>query len=122
MAGVSYITYKISDDKKKIVTDKIAEKGESFDDLVQTFADSGNACRYAVIDVPFTTDDDRTTSKLVFISWIPDDGKIREKMLYAGSKEYLKSCLQGVGIHIHATDLSELDFETVVEPKCKMFT
>ena len=67
-------------DKKKIVTDKIADKEDSFDDLVQSFADGGNACRYAVVDVPFTTDDDRTTSKLVFISWIPDEGKIREKI------------------------------------------
>jgi cofilin len=43
-------------------------------------------------------------------------------MLYSGSKEALKSALIGVGIHINATDMSELDFEEAILPVVKKFT
>ena len=42
-------------------------------------------------------------------------------MLYSGSKEAIKSALNGVGIHINATDHSELDLETAILPTVKKF-
>lgn len=67
------------------------------------------------------SDDGRPTSKLVFITWNPDSGSIRDKMLYSGSKEAIKSALNGVGIHINATDRAELDLETSILPVVKKF-
>ena len=67
------------------------------------------------------SDDGRPTSKLVFITWNPDTGSIRNKMLYSGSKEAIKSALNGVGIHINATDRAELDLESSVLPVVKKF-
>lgn len=43
----------------------------------------------------------------------PDTAKVKSKMLYASSKEALKRVLVGVGIHLTATDVSELDREYI---------
>jgi len=81
-----------------------------------------NEPRYAAVDIKFETDDGRETSKLVLISWIPDTAKIKLKMLYAGSKEVLKSSMAGgIGILINANDHSDLDFETSIMPHVKKF-
>jgi cofilin len=74
-----------------------------------------------LIDLEFESRDGRPTSKLVFITWNPDTGSIREKMLYSASKEAIKAALSGVGIHINATDHAELDFESSILPVVKKF-
>jgi hypothetical protein len=42
-------------------------------------------------------------------------------MVYAGSKEAIKRALVGCGIHLNATDKSELEF-THILPQIKRFT
>ena len=74
-----------------------------------------------MIDLEFNSEDGRPTSKLVFITWNPDTASIRNKMLYSGSKEAIKTALSGVGIHNNATDRSELDLESSVLPTVKKF-
>jgi cofilin len=113
-----YFIYSIKD-KKTIVIEKQGARDKTYEDLVEDLPE--NDCRYALIDLEFETDDGRPTSKLVFISWNPDTASIRPKMLYSGSKEALKSALVGVGIHINATDHSELDLETAILPVVKKF-
>ncbi|KAL7516447.1 hypothetical protein ACHAWX_001463 [Stephanocyclus meneghinianus] len=113
-----YFIYQIKD-KKTIVIEKQGDRNKTYDDFVGELPE--NDCRYGLIDIEFETDDGRPTSKLVFISWNPDTASVRPKMLYSGSKEALKAALVGVGIHINATDHSELDFETAVLPVVKKF-
>jgi cofilin len=115
---IRYFIYSIQD-KKKIVIEKQGAREKSYEDLVEDLSE--NECRYALIDLEFETDDGRPTSKLVLITWNPDTAKIRDKMLYSGSKEAIKSALIGVGIHINATDHSELDLETAILPVVKKF-
>ncbi len=103
-----------------IIIDKIAEKGEDYESFTQ-YIESTGECRYAVVDVPVTTNDGREISKIVFISWIPDTAKVRAKMLYAGSKEYLKMELPGVAIVVNCSDSADLDYETSVKPACLKF-
>ena len=114
-----YFIYEIKD-KKTIVIEKQGDKSKTYEDFVEELPE--NDCRYGLIDIEFETDDGRPTSKIVFISWNPDTAPVRPKMLYSGSKEALKSVLQGVGIHLNATDHSELDFEEAILPACKRFT
>mmetsp|Transcript_53269 Transcript_53269/g.159483 ORF Transcript_53269/g.159483 Transcript_53269/m.159483 type:complete len:111 (-) Transcript_53269:462-794(-) len=109
----------MSDDKKTIVIEKKGDLTKTYEDFVADLPE--HDCRYGVVDLDFESDDGRPTSKLVFISWNPDTAKIRAKMLYSGSKEAIKSALNGVGIHINATDHSELDLETAVLPVVKKF-
>lgn len=113
-----YIVYKI-ENKKTIVIDKKGTRDMTYEDFCKEMPE--NDCRYGVIDLAFSTVDDRPTSKLVFITWNPDTANVRSKMLYSGSKEALKTALNGVGIHINATDHSELDYETSILPTCRKF-
>jgi len=102
-----------------IKIDKSGDRGSTYDDFVAVLGD--NDPRYALIDLDFETKDGRPTSKLVFISWNPDSGSIRNKMLYSASKESIKTALNGVGIHINATDRSELDLEDSILPIVRKF-
>ena len=113
-----YFTYLIKD-KKVIEIDKQGPITATYDDFVKDLPE--NDCRYGVIDLEFESEDGRPTSKLVFISWNPDTASVRSKMVYAGSKEAMKSALQGVGININATDYSELDLETSILPVVKKY-
>ena len=113
-----YFIYEIKN-KKEIVISGQGDRSKTYEDFVEELPE--NDCRYGLIDVEFETGDGRPTSKIVFISWNPDTASIRPKMLYSGSKEALKSALVGVGIHINATDHSELDFEEAILPVCKRF-
>lgn len=117
--NLRYFIYEIKD-KKTITIEKQGAREKTYDDLVEELPE--NDCRYVLIDIDFESSDGRPTSKIVFITWNPDTAKIRSKMLYSGSKEALKSALTGVGIHINATDHSELDFETAILPALKKFT
>ena len=117
--GVEYVTYKLNDKMDQIVIDKVGEVGKGFDDMVGNLPEKEP--RYAVVEVKVTTSDDRETSKLVFLTWIPDGIKVRQRMVYAGSKATLQADLDGIGIVINANDLSDLDYETVVKPEVLKF-
>lgn len=42
----------------------------------------------------------------------PDDSKIKQKMLYASSKDALRRCFVGIAAEIQGTDMSEVAHET----------
>lgn len=42
----------------------------------------------------------------------PDGSKIKEKMVYASSKDALRRSLQGIALEIQGTDLEEVSYET----------
>mmetsp|Transcript_74917 Transcript_74917/g.104100 ORF Transcript_74917/g.104100 Transcript_74917/m.104100 type:complete len:143 (+) Transcript_74917:27-455(+) len=113
-----YYIYMI-ENKSIIKIEKSGERSKTYEDFCGELPENG--CRYGLIDLEFTTDDGRPTSKLVFITWNPDTAPIRDKMLYSGSKESIKTALTGVGIHINATDHAELDFESSILPVVKKF-
>ncbi len=113
--GAPFIIFRINDTKDYIIIDKVGEAGKSYDDFVAELPE--HEPRYGVVDIKFETADGRDTSKLVLISWVPDTAKIKMKMMYAGSKEVLKSaCAGGIGIMINANDYADLDFEENVKP------
>ena len=116
---LKYILYTIQDNTTICISGK-GPKKSTYDDLCDQLEDG--KCTYALVDLDFKTTDGRPTSKLVLISWVPDDAKIRDKMMYSGSKESLKSALNGVGIHLNCTDRQELDFETSILPQVQKFT
>lgn len=113
-----YYTYKI-EKKKLIKIDAIGQIDATYDDFCKEFPEAEP--RYGIIDLEFETKDGRPTSKIVFISWNPDVGKIGDKMIYASSKESMKTALPGVGIFINATDRAELDLEESILPVVKKF-
>ncbi|KAJ0403254.1 hypothetical protein P43SY_007558 [Pythium insidiosum] len=107
-----YFIYKIVDDSE-IVIESTGAQNETFEDFASKLLAVTNDCRYGLIDLDVTTKDGRPTSKLVFLSWSPDTSRVKSKMLYASSKEAIKRVLVGVGIHLTATDASELARESI---------
>jgi hypothetical protein len=55
----------------------------------------------------------------------PDDAKVKQKMLFASSKEALKRSLVGVAAEIQGTDFSEVAYDSGMPshsgPKCHPF-
>ncbi|CAB1103242.1 unnamed protein product [Ectocarpus sp. CCAP 1310/34] len=105
-----YFIYKIENDAE-IVVDTFGDKTKTYEDFTACLPP--NECRYGVFDLDFTTRDGREANKLIFISWSPDTAKIKNKMVYAASKEAIKSALMGIGIHLQATDQGELELDYI---------
>jgi len=73
-------------------------------------------CRYGVFDCEYT--DPKTGSnrnKIVFFAWVPDNAKVRPKMIFASSKDELKKRLVGVACEVQAADAGDLEYPSVVE-------
>merc|ERR1711916_406766 len=112
MGASSYLIYAITDDWTEIQLIEAGEKDASYDDFLEELPE--NECRYAIFDYEFEHDG-RAQSKILFIVWAPDTAKIKAKMLYASSKANFKKKLVGIGSEIQATDLAEIDEESVRE-------
>lgn len=52
---------------------------------------------------------------LCIYSRAPDTSKVKQKMLYASSKDAIRKKLVGIGAEIQGTDLSEVSYEAVLE-------
>ena len=76
-----------------------------------------DSCRYAVVDHNYKAPDGGARSKVCFIAWSPDSCKIKEKMLYAASKESFKRNFSGIQIDMQATDYDEAA-ESTLQEKC----
>eukprot|EP00633_Aureoumbra_lagunensis_P002910 CAMPEP_0197285592 /NCGR_PEP_ID=MMETSP0890-20130614/933_1 /TAXON_ID=44058 ORGANISM="Aureoumbra lagunensis, Strain CCMP1510" /NCGR_SAMPLE_ID=MMETSP0890 /ASSEMBLY_ACC=CAM_ASM_000533 /LENGTH=107 /DNA_ID=CAMNT_0042753259 /DNA_START=206 /DNA_END=529 /DNA_ORIENTATION=- len=88
----------------EVVLEKEYPKSMTMADFQSELDDSP---KYIVVDYDYTTLDGRPADKIILISWIPDTAKIKEKMKYSGTKEAVKSALQGIAVNINATDKSE---------------
>jgi len=61
-----YCVYRI-EDKATIIEESHGERDATYDEMADSLPD--DECRYALIDIEFTTEDGRETSKMLFISW-----------------------------------------------------
>lgn len=125
------IVYKLSDDLKSIEVDKTfanpsSDEGDTVSDDYQKFADyllscgAESDCRYACYDIRFTTSEGVRRNKLVFITFCPENAKIKKKMVYSSSKDTLKSKLIGI-LDVQANDASDLELDNIVG-KCQSNT
>eukprot|EP01057_Protomagalhaensia_wolfi_P001032 Protomagalhaensia_wolfi_Nauph_80__1031@NODE_1599_length_1449_cov_966_407092_g1161_i1_p2_GENE_NODE_1599_length_1449_cov_966_407092_g1161_i1NODE_1599_length_1449_cov_966_407092_g1161_i1_p2_ORF_typecomplete_len125_score22_46Cofilin_ADF/PF00241_20/4_7e27Neuralized/PF07177_12/0_054Pox_L3_FP4/PF03339_14/0_088_NODE_1599_length_1449_cov_966_407092_g1161_i18561230 len=93
----NYITFMIKE-HKEIVID---QKGKSSYPVFKSKL-AADQCRYAVVEVPGTT-------KIVFLLWAPDSANVKDKMIYAASRQALIEKLSGHTRAIQASDLSDVD-------------
>ena len=68
---------------------------------------------YAVYDFEFESEEGKR-GRLCFVSWIPDVAKVKPKMVYASSKDSLKTKIEGGIVEIQATDASEITYDAVL--------
>ncbi|KAG0449521.1 hypothetical protein HPP92_012563 [Vanilla planifolia] len=106
-----FIVFKIDEKIPQIMVEKLGEPNDSYDDFTASLP--LDDCRYAVFDFDFITDENCQKSKIFFISWSPDASKVRNKMLYASSKDRFKRELDGIQFELQATDPSEMSLDIV---------
>ncbi|KAG4907903.1 hypothetical protein AAZX31_10G222800 [Glycine max] len=104
-----FIVFKI--ENYEVVVEKLGSPEETYDDFSASLP--ANECRYAVFDFDFTTNENCQKSKIFFIAWAPDTSKVREKMVYASSKDKFKRELDGIQVELQATDPSEMSFDII---------
>jgi cofilin len=104
----------LNDDNSQIIIESKVEKCDRYEDFVAELPE--NDCRYAVYDFEFEkSPGEGMRNKICFVVWVPDTSKVRQKMLYASSKDALRKKLVGIATEIQATDMSEVSKETVLE-------
>eukprot|EP00835_Amoeboradix_gromovi_P003659 NODE_250_length_12902_cov_0.423182.p8 type:complete len:139 gc:universal NODE_250_length_12902_cov_0.423182:3774-3358(-) len=112
-----YILYKLNDELTEVVVDK-ASSG-SYEEFLGVLPKKG--CRYAVFDLEFDFGEG-PRSKIIFFTWSPDESKIKEKMIYAASKDGIRKKLVGVQTEIQATDFSEIAKDVVLDKVSRQTT
>lgn len=105
-----YIIFKI-ENKKTIVVDAEGDKSKSYEDFLTVLPK--DAPRYCLVDVDYTTKSGADHSKVVFVFWSPDDGPVREKMLYASSKDSIKKAMPGIQLEVQANDMDDVEKKAV---------
>ncbi|CAH9072546.1 unnamed protein product [Cuscuta epithymum] len=110
-----YIVYKI--EEKQIVVEKLGDPGESYDEFIQNLP--ANESRYAVYDYDFVSKENVPKSRIFFIAWTPETSRVRDKMVYASSKERFKKELDGIQVELQATDSTEVGLDIFKERALK---
>ena len=111
-----YVLMHIENEKEIKVTKcgaKDATFQNFFDDLME--ARKNGHGRYALYDHIMS---DSGNNKLLFILWNPDDIPVKNRMLYASSKEALKKKFPGVQRELQANEVEEIT-EQEIESKLK---
>ncbi|KAH9889929.1 recombinant Actophorin [Cubamyces lactineus] len=108
-----YIIFTLSKDNTEIIVEKKSSPTSTYDDFLADLPES--ECRWAVYDFDFEKEDGGKRSKITFYSWSPDDSKVKQKMLFASSKDALRRSLVGIAAEIQGTDFSEVAHESVLD-------
>ncbi|KAJ9107611.1 hypothetical protein QFC21_001070 [Naganishia friedmannii] len=113
-----FVVYGLGEGNKTITTlkqIKLDEPGATdFETFVKELPE--RECRWGVYDMEYDQGEGKR-NKLVFVMWTPDDAPIRQKMIYASSKDALRKQLVGISAEIQATSYDEITYEAVLE-KC----
>eukprot|EP00928_Gymnodinium_smaydae_P096818 TRINITY_DN862_c0_g1_i1.p1 TRINITY_DN862_c0_g1~~TRINITY_DN862_c0_g1_i1.p1 ORF type:complete len:142 (-),score=61.19 TRINITY_DN862_c0_g1_i1:90-515(-) len=108
-----YVMFKISDDKKSV---EVESEGSAADNKYEDFVKAlpEDHPRYALVDISYNTEDGRPQDKLTFVFWSPDDKVgVKEKMLYASTKDAIKKKFPGIMKELQANDADDLKWEEV---------
>ncbi|RMJ17418.1 hypothetical protein BHE90_009725 [Fusarium euwallaceae] len=113
-----FIIFKISDDERNVVVDEVSpdKDYELFLSRLSSATDPKGkpTPRYAAYDVEYDLGDEGKRVSTVFIAWVPAGTSIKSRMLYASTKEQLHKALN-IGVSIHADDLDDIEWHSVVK-------
>uniref|UniRef100_A0A7N0RI24 ADF-H domain-containing protein n=1 Tax=Kalanchoe fedtschenkoi TaxID=63787 RepID=A0A7N0RI24_KALFE len=104
-----FIVYKIEEKSKEVIVEKLGEPAQTYEDFTASLPE--NECRYAVFDYDFFTQENTPKSRIFFVAWSPDTSRVRNKMIYASSKDRFKRELDGIQVELQATDPSEMSLD-----------
>jgi len=106
-----WVIWRINDDSTEVVIEKLGDPSSTYDDFLRELPQED--CRYAIYDYDFVGPDGQNHSKIVFINWAPDVAKVKSKMMYASTKDFFKSNLEGLSIEFQGSDFEEISREEV---------
>ncbi|KAH9936568.1 uncharacterized protein B0H18DRAFT_974452 [Fomitopsis serialis] len=119
---IKYIIYTLNKDHTEIVVEKQSESPD-YDEFIADLPEAEP--RWAVYDFEFEKEGAGKRNKITFFSCgltrlgfvrrSPDDSKIKQKMLFASSKDALRRSLVGIAAEIQGTDYSEVAYESVLD-------
>jgi len=116
--------FRLSDDMKCIIVDEdslVAGTRNPNPDDFENFMSKlePGKCRYAVynfeIDLKSSDGMNSKRDKMVFITWAPDDARIKDKMLTASSKDALKKKLDGIAIEFQCSCETDIQAQNFIE-------
>ncbi|GAA5843091.1 hypothetical protein JCM3766R1_005234 [Sporobolomyces carnicolor] len=107
-----FVIFKLADNMKEIVVDKVSESSD-YEEFISGLPETG--CRWAVYDFEYEKGTDGKRNKICFYAWSPDNAKIKEKMVYASSKDALRRSLDGIATEIQGTDFSEVAYQEILD-------
>ncbi|KAG7564634.1 Actin-depolymerizing factor homology domain [Arabidopsis suecica] len=100
------IVYKI-EDNMQVIVEKLGEREQSYEDYVNSLP--ADECRYAIFDIEFVPGE----RKICFIAWSPETARMRNKMIYASSKDKFKRELDGIHVEFHATNPTDIGLDVI---------
>ncbi|KAG8927137.1 cofilin [Tulasnella sp. 419] len=109
---LKYIIFALNKTNTEIVVDKTSQNAD-YDEFLESLPE--DEPRYAVYDFEYDKGDEGKRNKIVFVSWSPDNSRIKQKMVYSSSKEAIRRGLVGIGAEVQGTDTSEVGYDAVLE-------
>ena len=88
--AVKYAVFRVSEGHGAVTLQTLSRgKGDTYDDFLEELPPAD--CRFAVYDFEYRNKDDCVFDKMVFVLWSPDGAQLKNKMLYASTKDFFKS-------------------------------
>jgi cofilin len=113
-SGFQWATFRVEETEGSVLTDGTGEVGTGkYQDFIAALPK--DECRYAIYDYKYVNSEECEFNKLVFIIWNPDGARLKNKMLYASTKDFFKSRLSGIAVEIQATEYDEVSEEQLRE-------
>eukprot|EP00854_Cymbomonas_tetramitiformis_P002664 gene2664-3433_t len=97
-AALRFITFAISEDGSEVVPMDTGAADSTLPALLSVLPQEEP--RYAVYDYPYTNADGCLFKKLLFILWSPEVASIKNKMMYASTKDFFKGKLSGLAVDL----------------------
>lgn len=115
----SYIVFAATPDLRELTIERCGAASESWNDMLKALPTDGP--RYIVTQYNWDLGLDGKRSRTVFILWVPEKSTLKNKMIYAASKQSFRQALTGVQVDVAASDPSELTSERMLEV-CQRFS
>ncbi|CCL98844.1 uncharacterized protein FIBRA_00850 [Fibroporia radiculosa] len=109
---IKYIVFTLNSTNTEIIVEKESQSND-YDEFLSNLPETEP--RWAVYDFEYEKEGAGKRNKITFFSWSPDDSKIKQKMLFASSKDALRRSLVGIAAEIQGTDYSEVAYESVLD-------
>ena len=108
-----WVVWKINDAATDVVIERLGAPASTYGEFLAALPEDD--CRYAVFDYNFVGADGQEHSKLVFVNWAPDVARVKSKMVYASTKDFFKTKLEGLSLEFQGSETSDVVEEVVGE-------